>query len=370
MFIDRARIFVKAGDGGNGAVAFRREKFVPKGGPSGGDGGRGGDVVVVADPGAHTLLDVQYRPHVRAQRGGHGEGGERHGRDGADAVVRVPLGTVVRDAATGQVLADLIAPGQRVVVARGGRGGRGNARFATPTERAPRHAERGAPGEERWIDLELRLIADVGLVGVPNAGKSTLLARVSAARPKVADYPFTTTTPSLGVVRVPDGRSFVMADIPGLIEGAHLGSGLGIDFLRHIARTRVLIHLLDLAAPRDPLADFRLVNEELRLYDPALLRRPMLVALNKIDLPEARARAAPLADVLRAEGYAVYAIAGATGEGVDALLQAAADALDRAQAAGPPAAGVGAARAVEGAAPPADAAQRTSSSAGRTAEEA
>ncbi len=337
MFIDRARVHVRAGDGGNGAVSFRREKFVPKGGPDGGDGGRGGDVIFVADAGMSTLLDFHYRQHIRAGRGRHGEGGERHGRDGEDVVVAVPAGTVIRDAQTKEVIADLAVAGQRAVVARGGRGGRGNARFATPTQRAPRHAEPGQPGEERVVELELRLIADVGLVGMPNVGKSTLLARVSAARPKIADYPFTTTQPALGAVRVPDGRSFVLAEIPGLIEGAHLGAGLGHDFLRHIARTRVLIHILDLAAERDPLADLDAVNEELRLYDPALLQRPALVALNKIDLPHARARVAPVTAQLSGRGLRAWPISAASGEGVDDLLRAAADLLQRertAQAAG------------------------------------
>lgn len=329
MFIDKARIHVKGGDGGNGVVAFRREKFVPKGGPDGGDGGKGGDVTFVADPGLSTLLDFRYRQHLRAGRGRHGEGNNRHGRDGEDVLVPVPVGTVLRDGETRQLIADLTEPGQRAVAARGGRGGRGNAHFATATHRAPRRAEPGEPGEERWVELELRLIADVGLVGVPNAGKSTLLGRTSAARPKIADYPFTTTQPALGVVRAPDGRTFVLAEIPGLIEGAHLGAGLGHDFLRHISRTRVLIHVLDLATDRDPLADFTAVSEELRLYDPALLARPTLVALNKIDLPEARARVGPVSVPLQARGLDVYPVSAVTGEGLGDLLRAAADLLDR-----------------------------------------
>lgn len=335
MFIDKARIHIKAGDGGNGVVSFRREKFVPKGGPDGGDGGRGGDVIFVADPGLSTLLDFQYRQHVKAGRGRHGEGSDRHGRDGEDVVVTVPIGTVLRDAETKQVIADLTEGGRPVVVARGGKGGRGNAHFATPTHRAPRHAEPGQPGEERWVVLELRLIADVGLVGVPNVGKSTLLSRVSAAKPKIADYPFTTTQPALGVVRVPDGRSFVLAEIPGLIEGAHLGAGLGHDFLRHISRTRVIIHVLDLASERDPLADFDAINEELRLYDAILLERPMLVALNKIDVPEARARATEVAARLEARGVRAWPISAVTGEGLPDLLRAVADLLDRERTASP-----------------------------------
>ena len=328
MFIDRAVIYVKGGDGGNGVVSFRREKFIPKGGPDGGDGGHGGDVILVADEGLSTLLDFQHRRHFRAQRGTHGQGAKRHGKRGGPLVVPVPVGTVVRDAQTRDVLGDLVQHGQRVVVARGGRGGRGNARFATPTHRVPRKAEPGGVGEERTVELELKLIADVGLVGVPNAGKSTLLSRVSAARPKIADYPFTTTEPYLGVAALPDGRSFVLADIPGLIEGAHLGAGLGHTFLRHIARTRVLIHLVDLAAPAgDPVADFEAVNAELRLYDPALGQRPMLVALNKIDQPEARTRLADVAATVQRIGFRTFPISGATGEGVEALLYAAADLL-------------------------------------------
>jgi len=337
MFIDRAVIYVKGGDGGNGVVSFRREKFIPKGGPDGGDGGHGGDVILIADEGLSTLLDFQHRRHFRAQRGTHGQGAKRHGKRGGSLVVPVPVGTLVRDAATRDVLADLVQHGQRVVAARGGRGGRGNARFATPTRRAPRQAEPGEPGQERNIELELKLIADVGLVGLPNSGKSTLLSRVSAARPKIADYPFTTTEPYLGVVGLPDGRSFVLADIPGLIEGAHQGAGLGHTFLRHISRTNVLIHVVDLAAPeRDPLADFQTVNDELRLYDPALEQRPMLVALNKIDQPQARERAAAVAAAVGKRGYQSFAISGATGEGVEALMYAAADLLAQVRQPGEP----------------------------------
>jgi GTP-binding protein len=328
MFIDRAVIYVKAGDGGNGIVSFRREKFIPKGGPNGGDGGHGGDVILVADEGLSTLLDFQHRRHFRAQRGGHGEGSNRHGRRGGSLVIPVPVGTLVRDAATKDLLSDLVQHGQRVIAARGGRGGRGNARFATATRRVPRQAEPGGAGEERTVELELRLIADVGLVGFPNAGKSTLLRAVSAARPKVADYPFTTTEPYLGVVALPDGRSFVLADIPGLIEGASQGAGLGHTFLRHIARTSVLIHLVDLAAlGRDPLADFHTVHDELRRYDPDLGRRPTLVALNKVDVPEARERAGRIGPAIESLGYRVFQISGITGEGVNTLMEAAAGLL-------------------------------------------
>lgn len=327
MFIDQAVISVKGGDGGNGCVSFRREKFVPKGGPDGGDGGHGGDVVIVADESLSTLLDFQYRRHYRAERGSHGEGSTRHGRRGGSLVIPVPVGTVVKDADGGQLLADLLTHGQQVVVARGGKGGRGNARFATATRRAPRQAESGLPGEERRLNLELRLIADAGLVGFPNTGKSTLLSRVSAARPKIADYAFTTTEPSLGVVGLPDGRSFVLADIPGLIEGAHQGAGLGQTFLRHIARTRALIHLIDLASGRDPVSDFETVNNELWRYDASLRARPMLVGLNKIDVPEARARLPEASAAIEALGYRVFALSAATGEGVSALMTAVADEL-------------------------------------------
>jgi GTP-binding protein len=330
--IDHAKVQVKAGDGGNGCMSFRREKFVPKGGPDGGDGGHGGSVIFVANPGLSTLIDFRYRQHLRAERGAHGEGAKRAGRSGGDLIVHVPLGTLVRDAQTGELLADLSRDGQRAVIARGGRGGRGNARFATPTHRAPRRADPGERGEERLVELELQLLADVGLVGLPNAGKSTLLRRVSSARPKVGDYPFTTTEPVLGTVDLPDGRSFVVADLPGLIEGAHRGAGLGHQFLRHVARTRVLVHVIDLAAPEDPLAQYALLRRELELHDPALLRRTVLVALNKIDLPEARDRLAPTTAALAARGVPAIGVSGATGLGVERLLLAAADALAAARA--------------------------------------
>lgn len=320
MFYDHLKIYVKAGDGGNGCVAFRREKYVPFGGPVGGDGGRGGHVLLRADEGLRTLVDFHFRRQFKAGRGGHGEGKERHGKSGADLVLQVPVGTVVRDAATGEVLADLVQHGQEVIVARGGRGGRGNARFATSTERAPRFAEKGEPGEERWLELELKLLADVGLVGLPNAGKSTILSRVSAARPKIADYPFTTLEPCLGVVRVGEGESFVLADLPGLIEGAHAGAGLGHKFLRHIERTRLLIHVVDAAgtAGRDPVADFAVINRELALYSPELAARPQVVAANKMDLPESRPNLERLRAVL--PDYEVFPVSAATGEGLDHLM--------------------------------------------------
>ncbi|MEW6770221.1 MAG: GTPase ObgE [Bacillota bacterium] len=327
MFYDHLKIYVKAGDGGNGCVAFRREKYVPFGGPAGGDGGRGGHVLLRADEGLRTLVDFHFRRQFKAGRGGHGEGKERHGKSGADLVLQVPVGTVVRDAATGEVLADLVQHGQEVIVARGGRGGRGNARFATSTERAPRFAEKGEPGEERWLELELKLLADVGLVGLPNAGKSTILSRVSAARPKIADYPFTTLEPCLGVVRVGEGESFVLADLPGLIEGAHAGAGLGHKFLRHIERTRLLIHVVDAAgtAGRDPVADFAVINRELALYSPELAARPQVVAANKMDLPESRPKLERLRVAL--PGYEVFPVSAATGEGLDRLMARVAELL-------------------------------------------
>jgi len=321
MFIDLARIHVRAGDGGNGCVAFRREKFVPKGGPSGGDGGRGGDVLLVADPNLNTLLPFRYRRQFTAPRGGHGEGSRRAGRSGQDRLIAVPVGTTVLDDATGTRLADLTAAGERFVLARGGRGGRGNAHFATPTHRAPREAEPGETGEERWVRLELRLLADVGLVGLPNAGKSSLLARISAARPKVAAYPFTTTEPGLGVVPLPDAPGIVVADIPGLIEGAHRGAGLGHAFLRHIERTRLLVHVVDLSGD-DPLGQLDTVERELALRTPSLIDRPAIVAANKLDLPEARARWEAFAASLADRGRAAVPISAATGEGIPALLQA------------------------------------------------
>ncbi len=323
MLYDRARIYVKSGDGGNGCVSFRREKYVPFGGPDGGNGGRGGDVYLVVDPHRNTLIAFKYEQHFRTENGRPGEGGKRTGRNGRDLEIPVPPGTVVRgvdDEAHLEV--DLVAPGQRLLVAQGGRGGRGNAAFATPSHQAPRLAERGEPGEERWLELELKLIADVGLVGYPNAGKSTLLAAVSAARPKIAPYPFTTLSPNLGVVTVGD-QSFIMADIPGLIEGASEGVGLGLEFLRHIERTRLLIHLLDGAGVdgRDPLDDYAATNRELAAYSPTLAARPQLVAVNKMDLPDARSYWERLREALPVEPENLFAISAVTGEGVDTLLQ-------------------------------------------------
>lgn len=321
MFYDTAKIYVKGGDGGNGCVAFLREKYVPDGGPAGGDGGRGGNVILKVDPGLRTLVDFRFQRHYRAERGQHGMGKNMHGKNGRDLILRVPPGTVVRDAATGEVIADLVHPGQEVVVARGGRGGRGNARFASPVNKAPRMAEKGEPGEERWLELELKLLADVGLVGFPNVGKSTIISRVSAARPKIADYPFTTLVPNLGVVRLDEGRSFVMADIPGLIEGAHAGAGLGHQFLRHTERTRLLVHVLDVSGSegRDPLQDFEIVNRELALYDPNLAARPMVIAANKMDLPGARENLARLQEAL-GDKYEIFPLSALTGEGLSPFV--------------------------------------------------
>jgi len=327
MFFDEAKIYVKAGDGGDGCVSFRREKYVPLGGPNGGDGGKGGDVYLAANPRLNTLVAFKRRIHFKAQRGDHGRGKGQKGRQGDDVYVEVPPGTVVRDAGTGEFVADLTEEGQRALVAQGGRGGRGNAAFATSTNQAPRIAERGAPGQERWLYLELKLIADVGIVGVPNAGKSTLLSVVSAARPKIAAYPFTTLDPNLGVVALGDYTSFVMADIPGLIEGAHAGAGLGHEFLRHVERTRMIIHLLD-GASADPLADYQSINDELALFDPALARKPQLVVLNKMDLPQAQALWPSVEQAMKAQGQKALSISAVTGQGVKEMLRSIAEMLE------------------------------------------
>jgi GTP-binding protein len=318
MFFDEAKINVKAGDGGNGAVAFRREKFVPRGGPAGGNGGQGGNVILEVDPQLNTLVHFKNKVHFKAGRGAHGKGKNQTGARGDDAFVFVPPGTLVRDAATDDLLGDLTEPNQRVIVARGGRGGRGNASFATSTRQAPRLAERGAPGEELWLRLELKLLADVGLIGMPNAGKSTLLAAVSAARPKIADYPFTTLQPNLGVVTINE-YDFVLADLPGLIEGAHTGVGLGHQFLRHVERTRLLVHVLD-GADDDPLGHFDQINQELRLFKTTLAERPQIVVLNKMDLPDARDRWHKVQAAIHTRGLPAYAISAATGEGVRELM--------------------------------------------------
>jgi len=324
MFIDEVQIRVKAGDGGNGCLAFRREKYVPRGGPSGGDGGRGGDVVLVSSEHYNTLLHLRYNPEHLAERGRHGEGSNRTGRDGASVEVPVPVGTVVFDAASGELLHDFTRPEERWVTARGGRGGRGNARFATSTHQAPTEHEPGRPGEERRLRLELKLLADVGLVGFPNAGKSTLISRISAARPKIADYPFTTLEPHLGVASLDDQRSFVVADIPGLIEGAHAGHGLGTRFLRHIERTRLLAHLVDVseASGRDPVHDFEVVIRELASFSQELARKPMLVVASKIDVAQDPGRLESLQAMAAEKGLPFLAISSVTGAGIEELKRA------------------------------------------------
>ncbi len=319
-FVDRVKIYVKGGKGGNGAVAFLREKFRPRGGPAGGDGGKGGDVILVATASKHTLLDFKYRRHFKAQNGQHGKGKNQKGKDGEDLIVYVPVGTVVRDAQTGEVMCDLVEEGQRCVVARGGRGGRGNAHFATPTNQAPRYAEPGEEGEERWILLELKLIADVGIVGLPNAGKSTLISRLTKARPKVGDYPFTTLSPNLGVLELDEQRRLVLADIPGLIEGAHRGSGLGHEFLRHIERTRLILHLIDVSQ-EDPIGAFETVNRELRLYSEELAEKPQIVVANKIDLLPDRSILSELRSFFEGKGYEFHAVSALTGEGIGELKE-------------------------------------------------
>lgn len=319
MFVDYAKINVKAGDGGNGVVAFRREKYVPMGGPAGGDGGRGGSIVIQADEGLSTLMDFKYRRHFKGERGKHGQGKNMHGAGGQDIIIRVPAGTVIKDDASEEVIADLTNHGQTVVVARGGRGGRGNTRFATAANKAPSIAENGEPGEEKWIRLELKLLADIGLVGLPNAGKSTLIANVSAARPKIADYPFTTLVPNLGVVRLKNGESFVLADIPGLIAGAHQGAGLGHRFLRHIERTRVLIFVLDTAQTesQNVLKDYYTLRDELEKFSADLAAKPYLIAANKMDLPEARQNIAALQEEFADQ---LIMISAATGQGTEELM--------------------------------------------------
>jgi len=321
LFLDEARILVKAGDGGNGCLAFRREKYVPRGGPSGGDGGRGGDVVLISTDHQNTLLQFSYNPEHKAERGRHGEGSNKTGADGRSIEVLVPVGTVVYDEETGERLFDFTGPGQQFVVARGGRGGRGNARFATSTHQAPTEHEPGRPGDEKRLRLELKLLADVGLVGFPNAGKSTLISRISAARPKIADYPFTTLEPNLGVVQMPNYRSFVVADIPGLIEGAHDGAGLGIQFLRHIERTRLLAHLVDVseASGRDPVQDFEVVNNELASFSEELAGKPMIVVATKLDIAQDPARIAALRGHAASRGLAFFEISSATGQGIEQL---------------------------------------------------
>ena len=343
MFVDEAKIYVKGGDGGNGCMAFRREKFVPRGGPSGGDGGSGGSVILEATQHDNTLLRYRFNREFRADRGRHGEGSNCTGYSGADSILPVPVGTVVFDEQTGERLADLTVPGQRVTVVQGGRGGRGNQHFAKPWHQAPREHEEGFPGEERHLRLELRLLADVGLVGFPNAGKSTLISRISAARPKIADYPFTTLEPSLGVVSSdgepgrPQGRTFVVADLPGLIEGAHTGVGLGTRFLRHIKRTRLVAHLIDTsdASDRDPVRDFEIICGELEAFSPELAKKPMIVVATKLDATTDRTRLEKLRDFCAQRGLEFHSVSSASGAGIPELVRGMADAVERLKPAEP-----------------------------------
>ncbi|MDM5276012.1 GTPase ObgE [Paenibacillus silvae] len=333
MFVDKAKIYVKAGDGGDGIVSFRREKYVPEGGPAGGDGGRGADIIFRVDEGLRTLMDFRYQRHFKAPRGEKGRNKSQHGANAENMIVRIPPGTVIIDEDSGEVLADLTRHGQQVVVAKGGRGGRGNIRFATPRNPAPELAENGEEGEERYIVLELKVMADVGLVGFPSVGKSTLLSVVSAAKPKIGAYHFTTITPNLGVVDVGEGRSFVMADLPGLIEGAHEGVGLGHEFLRHVERTRVIIHVVDMSGSegRDPFEDWQKINDELRLYNPVLAERPQVVAANKMDMPESEANLEQFLQQVREvkPDIEVMPISSLTRQGIQELLYRAADLLDQ-----------------------------------------
>ncbi|MDT8441626.1 MAG: GTPase ObgE [Desulfuromonadales bacterium] len=335
-FIDEVKIRLKAGNGGRGCLSFRREKFIPKGGPDGGDGGKGGDVCLQVDPNLGTLLDLRYNSQYKAENGSPGLGKNMHGKSGADLVVKVPPGTQVRDEESDELLADLTEPGATLVLLKGGQGGRGNARFVTSTNRAPRHTQPGIPGEERTVRLQLKLLADVGLVGLPNAGKSTLIASVSAARPKIADYPFTTLVPNLGVVRHGEFKSFVMADIPGLIAGASAGQGLGTRFLRHIERTDMFLHLVDLSGMQDgdPVANFDTINDELASYNPQLLERPMLVVFTKADITEVREQLAAIETIFTARGYRCLTISAVTGAGIKELVAAVAAELERLRAPG------------------------------------
>ena len=323
IFIDEAKIYVIAGNGGNGAIAFRREAKTPKGGPSGGDGGDGGDVVFVGDAQLSTLLDLRYQQHHRAEAGEHGRGKDQYGKGGESKIIRVPVGTLIKDEETGELLADITADGQTFVACRGGKGGKGNIHFKSPWNQAPRIAEPGTPGESKTVRLELKLLADAGLLGFPNVGKSTFLAAVSRARPKIADYPFTTLKPNLGVVGLSGSRSFVLADIPGLIEGAAEGAGLGLRFLRHVERTRILLHLIELNGEpgREPESDFDTINRELSAYDETLAGRPQIVALSKIDVTETREAYPALKDRFARRGIELLALSAATGEGVPQVLE-------------------------------------------------
>ncbi len=330
MFIDSAKIYIKAGDGGNGAVSFHREKYIAKGGPDGGDGGKGGDVIFVADEGMRTLQDFRYKRKYRAESGQNGGAGNCSGRGAEDLIIKVPVGTLIKEEETGRIIADLITPGEKVVVAKGGKGGAGNQHFATPTRQVPNFAKSGDPGEEYNAMLELKLLADVGLLGFPNVGKSTILSMVSAAAPKIANYHFTTIEPNLGVVRIDEGKSFVLADIPGLIEGAHEGTGLGHRFLRHVERTRMLIHVVDVSGSedRDPLNDFDTINSELKQYNPKLFEKPQIVAANKMDVTGAEENLKVLTEELERKGYKVFPISAATSRGLKELFYYVSQKLD------------------------------------------
>ncbi|KZZ86086.1 GTPase ObgE [Bacillus sp. SJS] len=329
MFVDQVKIYVKGGDGGNGMVAYRREKYVPDGGPAGGDGGKGANVIFEVEEGLRTLMDFRYQRHFKAERGEHGMSKNMHGRNAEQMIVKVPPGTVVMDDDTKQVIADLTEHGQQAIIARGGRGGRGNTRFATPSNPAPEIAENGEPGQERYIVMELKLLADVGLVGFPSVGKSTLLSVVSAAKPKIADYHFTTLAPNLGMVETQDGRSFVMADLPGLIEGAHEGIGLGHQFLRHIERTRVIVHVIDMSGleGRDPYEDYLTINDELKQYNLRLTERPQIIVANKMDMPDSEENLKIFKEKLQ-DDYPVFAVSAATRDGIRDLLFKIADTLE------------------------------------------
>ncbi|MDD5154267.1 MAG: GTPase ObgE [Desulfovibrionales bacterium] len=322
-FVDEAKIFIKAGDGGRGCVSFRREKYIPRGGPNGGDGGKGGDVIFIATNRLHSLLDFKFHQHFKAKKGEHGKGSDKHGKNGADCLVYVPVGTILKELQTREILADLTTDGERFVVARGGIGGLGNARFASSTRQAPRYAQPGQPGEEKQILLDLKLLADVGLIGAPNAGKSTLLSKLTSAKPKIADYPFTTLIPNLGVVESEDYHPFVVADIPGLIEGAHAGLGLGMRFLRHIERTRLLVHVIDASlGPEETIKNWQKINTELSAYGPALAEKTQVVTLNKIDLIMEDDKLKAVKAAFLEKGCPVYFISAAIGKGVEELKEA------------------------------------------------
>ena len=330
MFVDRVKIEVKAGKGGNGAVSFRREKYIPKGGPNGGDGGKGGDIIIETDEKIGTLIDLYNHPHQRAKNGESGQGSNKKGKNGEDLLIKVPLGTVIEDMDNSTILSDLIENGQRITVARGGQGGQGNFRFKSSVRRSPKFAQKGEPGEEKKLSLSLKIIADVGLVGYPNAGKSTLLSRISSATPKIADYPFTTLIPNLGVVRVDEAKSFMAADIPGLIEGAHQGTGLGDKFLKHIERTKIILHIIDgsLIKKEDPLYNFRAINKELNSFSEELTKKPQLIAINKCDLLSVKENLTYFKDVFLEEGYQIFPISALTGEGLNQLIFSLSSLLD------------------------------------------